>query len=167
MELQNKEIQKTIDSYFKSYMIICDDNNDQIYESLNLFRNMLMKDGKKYAADKIVRDLEFKLIDKFNLQLSNILIAAIFNSQPLFELKSRRQGGTMIQVPFPLTLKRQRFLALKHIIHFAKKRKEYRMVDKLENELLNSIKGTSPSVRKKEEIHKLAETNRAFSFIRF
>ena len=126
-----------------------------------------MKSGKKYAADKIIRELEFNLMSKFNLQLSDVLIAAIFNSQPLFELKSRRQGGTMIQVPFPLGLKRQRFLALKHIIHFAKRRKEYKMVDKLENELLNSIKGNSPSVRKKEEIHKLAETNRAFSFIRF
>jgi small subunit ribosomal protein S7 len=136
-------------------------------EIIKLFKNILMMKGKKTASEKIIRDLERSLKDNWDADVLKILTAATFNCQPLFELKSKRQGGTTIQVPFPLEYKRQRFLAIKNIVQYARKRKERTMALRLESEIILSIKGNSLSVKRKDELHKLAEVNRAFSFLRF
>jgi len=128
------------------------------------FINHLMKEGKKSTAQKIfytALDLVVKKLKKGDP--IEALEEAIKNTSPLLEVKSRRVGGAKYQVPYEVKGARREFLAMNWIINVAEKKKGESMAKKLSNEIIDAFNNTGEAVRKKEEMHKIAEANRAFA----
>ncbi len=132
------------------------------------FVNMLMEDGKKWNAESIVYgslDIVSQKLQK-NDSLE-ILTKAIDNVRPLLELKSRRVGGATYQIPVEVKGERGVSLALRWIRNAARGRKGKPMKQRLADEILEAYNGQGTAVKKREEIHKMAEANRAFSHYRW
>lgn len=128
------------------------------------FINNLMSGGKKSTAQKILYTA-LDLVAK-NLKKSNpleILEGAVQNTSPLLEVKSRRVGGANYQVPYEVKGKRREALAIRWIINAASKKKGRSMAEKLAQELTDAFNNTGDAIRKKDETHKIAESNRAFA----
>jgi small subunit ribosomal protein S7 len=141
-------------------------NPDPQYNSalVTKFINKLMKGGKKSTAQNIFYTA-LDLVAK-NLKKDNPLGAleeATENASPLLEVKSRRVGGANYQVPYEVKGKRREALAIRWIIGAAKKKKGRSMAEKLAQELIDAFNNTGDAIRKKEETHKIAESNRAFA----
>ncbi len=129
---------------------------------------MLMIDGKKWNAEKIVYgslDIAAKKVQKADAM--EILNKAIDNVRPLLVLKSRRVGGATYQIPVEVKGDRGASLALRWIRNAARGRKGKPMQQRLADEILEAYNGQGTAVKKKEEIHKMAEANRAFSHYRW
>src|SRR4030043_654200 len=127
------------------------------------FINKLMQGGKKATAQNIfytALDLVAKNLKKDNPL--EVLEEAVENASPLLEVKSRRVGGANYQVPYEVKGKRREALAIRWIIGAAKKKKGKSMAEKLSQELMGAFNNTGDAIRKKEETHKIAESNRAF-----
>ena len=141
---------------------------DQVYNSylVNLLMLRILKSGKKSVAQRIVYTAFDLLQQKTNLDALILLEKAVKNVSPVVELKSKRVGGATYQVPKEVKTLRATNLALKWIIKFARDRAGKNMPIKLAKEILDASKGIGNSVRKKEETHKMAEANKAFSFFR-
>ncbi|AKC60124.1 30S ribosomal protein S7 [Blochmannia endosymbiont of Polyrhachis (Hedomyrma) turneri] len=140
-------------------------------EVLAKFINILMVNGKKSVAETIVYTALDILVDRLNnkkLPL-DIFEQALNNVRPIVEVKSRRVGGSTYQVPVEVRLVRQNTLAMRWIISAARERKDKSksMSLKLANELFEAIEGRGSAVKKRDEIHKIAEANKAFAHYRW
>jgi len=131
------------------------------------FINYVMRRGKKSVAEKIVyRAIEI-IEEKTGQNGLDVLKKAIENVKPVLEVTSRRVGGATYQVPIEVRPERRLALAMRWIIMFAKKRPEHTMAEKLASELLLAYRNEGPSIKKKEDTHRMAEANKAFAHYRW
>ena len=137
-------------------------------KTVSRFINILMIDGKKWNAEKIIYGSMDILQQKTQkADVIEVLTKAIDNVRPLLELKSRRVGGATYQIPVEVKGDRGQQLAMRWMRNAARGRKGKPMQQRLADELLDAYNGQGTSVKKKEEIHKMAEANRAFSHYRW
>jgi len=142
---------------------------DAKYGSLILakFINFIMYAGKKTAAEKIIYTT-FKLIkDKTKEDPIKIFNDAINNIRPNLEVRSRRVGGATYQVPVEVKTKRSQTLALRWLLEATRKRKNKTMSDKLFNELMDASQRKGAAMKKREDTHRMAESNKAFAHFRW
>lgn len=142
---------------------------DPIYNSsiITMIINRILLKGKKSLAQQIFYEAMKEIKETSNQEPLEILKKAITNSTPQVEVKSRRVGGATYQVPIEVKPERGNSLALRFIIQSARKRPGKNFINKLKNEILDAYNNTGNSVKKKEEIHRMAEANKAFSTLRF
>lgn len=127
------------------------------------FINYLMWDGKKSVARKVAYDI-FDIVSKeTKLEALEVFDEAIKNTSPLLEVKSRRIGGANYQVPRQVKGDRRMTLALKWMIQAARSRKGKGMAKKLAEEIIHASKNTGAAVKKKDDMHRMAQANRAFA----
>ncbi|MCI2050077.1 MAG: 30S ribosomal protein S7 [Lachnospiraceae bacterium] len=129
--------------------------------------NTVMLDGKKSVAQKIVYGAFTQVEEKSGKPALEVFEQAMNNIMPVLEVKARRIGGATYQVPIEVRPERRQALALRWIVDYSRKRGEKNMEDKLAGELLDAFNNTGASVKKKEDMHKMADANRAFSHYRF
>ena len=129
--------------------------------------NSLMYDGKKTVAEKIVYDAIEKIKSKSKDDPLNIFNTAISNIKPALEVRSRRVGGATYQVPVEVKNKRAQALAIRWLIDSARKRKDKHMSDKIFNEIYDAYEKKGAAVKKREDVHKMAESNKAFAHFRW
>ena len=129
--------------------------------------NNIMLDGKKGIAQKIVYGAFAKMEEKAGKPAIEVFEEAMNNIMPVLEVKARRIGGATYQVPIEVRPERRQALALRWITMFSRKRSEKTMEDRLANELLDAMNNTGASVKRKEDMHKMAESNKAFAHYRF
>lgn len=130
--------------------------------ALSKFINYVMRRGKKSVARRIVYDAMEIIVEKKKDPLE-IFEAAIENVSPSMEVRSRRIGGATYQIPIPVGKSRRFSLASRWIINSAKSKKGRPMREKLAEELLNAASNTGMAVKKKEEVHRMADSNKAFA----
>ena len=131
------------------------------------FTNFIMYDGKKSVAEKIIYDALEKIKEKTKQDPIKIFNDAVNNIRPNLEVRSRRVGGATYQVPVEVKIKRSQTLALRWLLEASRKRKNKDMSDKLFNELMDASQNKGPAIRKREETHKMAESNKAFAHYRW
>ena len=131
------------------------------------FMNVLMLDGKKSVAERIVYGAFAHIEKKANKEPLEIFSTAMGNVKPMVEVKSRRVGGANYQVPVEVRPSRRSALAMRWLREAAKKRGEKSMAQRLANELLEAAEGRGGAMKKREEVHRMAEANKAFSPFRF
>ncbi len=131
------------------------------------FINNVMEHGKKAVAEKIVYSAFDIIAAKSKQDALKIFNEAIDNVKPMVEVKSRRVGGATYQVPMEVRPDRRQALAIRWIIEAAQKRSETTMTDRLANELLDAVANKGAAVKKREDTHKMAEANKAFSHYKF
>ncbi|MDR1689858.1 MAG: 30S ribosomal protein S7 [Clostridiales bacterium] len=138
---------------------------DPIYNSKIVTKliNGIMLDGKKGTAQKIVYGAFEIVAEKRNTEALSAFEDALNNIMPVVEVKARRVGGATYQVPMDIRPDRRQALALRWLINACRKRGEKTMIERLANELLDALNNAGGAVKKKEEVHKMAEANRAFS----
>ena len=140
-------------------------------ETVSKFINHVMLDGKKAVAERIVYSAFSKFSDvqsKLNLKsVVEVFEKALNNVAPMVEVKSRRVGGATYQVPIEVSVRRQRTLAMRWIIDISRKRKERTMGNRVAAEVLDSVYGRGGAVKKRQDMHKMAEANRAFAHFRW
>ena len=129
--------------------------------------NSIMYDGKKTIAEKIVYDALNKLQSKAKEEPIKIFDAAINNIKPTIEVRSRRVGGATYQVPVEVKQKRSKALAIRWLVNASKKRKDKNMSDKICFELYDAYQGKGSAIKKKEDMHRMAESNKAFAHFRW
>ena len=129
--------------------------------------NSIMFDGKKMTAEKIVYDAIEKIKTKSKDEPLTVFNDAINNVRPTVEVRSRRVGGATYQVPVEVKSKRSQALALRWIIDASRKRKDKKMSDKLFNEIYDAYQNKGSAIKKKEDMHKMAESNKAFAHFRW
>ena len=129
--------------------------------------NSLMYDGKKTIAEKIVYDAIDKIKSKSKDEPITIFNEAINNIRPTVEVRSRRVGGATYQVPVEVKAKRSQALALRWLIDASRKRKDKNMSDKIFNEIYDAYQNRGAAIKKKEDTHKMAESNKAFAHFRW
>ena len=131
------------------------------------FINQIMLDGKRGVAQNVCYDAFEMVKEKTGKDALEVFNAALANVAPSLEVKARRVGGATYQVPIEVRPDRRQALALRWITMFSRKRGEKKMEDKLAGELLDAYNNTGASVKRKEDMHKMADANRAFSHYRF
>ena len=131
------------------------------------FMNNLMYDGKKSVAESIVYGALDKIQTKAKQDPLQVFHDALNNVAPAIEVRSRRVGGATYQVPVEVRMERRQALAIRWIITAARDRNENTMVDRLSGELLDAANNRGTAVKKREDTHKMAEANRAFSHYRW
>ncbi len=136
-------------------------------EMLTKFMNMIMVDGKKSVAEKIVYGALDTIEGKGHEESLGVLSKALENVQPKVEVKSRRVGGATYQVPVEVRPARRLALAMRWLIDSARKRNEKDMASKLAGELLDASEGKGAAAKKREDTHRMAEANKAFSHYRW
>lgn len=136
-------------------------------EMLSKFMNMIMVDGKKSVAEKIVYGALDVIEGKGHEESLEVLAKALENVQPRVEVKSRRVGGATYQVPVEVRPSRRMALSMRWLIEAARKRNERTMSAKLAGELLDAFEGRGTAAKKREDTHKMAEANKAFSHYRW
>jgi len=129
--------------------------------------NNIMYDGKKGIAAKIVYEAIEKIKTKTKEEPINIFNEAINNIRPTVEVKSRRVGGATYQVPVEVKSKRAQALAIRWLVDASRKRKDKNMSDKIFNELYDAYERKGSAVKKREDVHKMAESNKAFAHFRW
>ena len=129
--------------------------------------NSIMHDGKKITAEKIVYEAIEKIKTKSKDEPITVFNDAINNVRPTVEVRSRRIGGATYQVPVEVKSKRSQALALRWLIDASRKRKDKKMSDKLFNEIYDAYQNKGSAIKKKEDTHKMAESNKAFAHFRW
>ena len=129
--------------------------------------NNIMLDGKKGVAQKIVYGAFERIADKSEKPAIEVFEEAMNNIMPALEVKARRIGGATYQVPIDVRPDRRQALALRWITLYSRKRSEKTMEERLAKELMDAANNTGASVKKKEDMHKMAEANKAFAHYRF
>ena len=129
--------------------------------------NNVMLDGKRGVAQKIVYGAFAKVEEKAGKPAIDVFEEAMNNVMPVLEVKARRIGGATYQVPIEVRPDRRQALGLRWLVMFSRKRGEKTMEDRLANEILDAAANTGAAVKKKEEVHKMAEANKAFAHYRF
>ena len=142
---------------------------DPIYNSkvITKFVNTVMQDGKKSTAEKIMYGAIANLDARGEASGIELFERAIENVKPLLEVRSRRVGGATYQVPVEVRAVRRQTLALRWLVEYARKRNERTMVERLANELFEAANERGSSFKKKEDMHKMAEANKAFAHYRW
>ena len=142
---------------------------DPVYNSKVVTKliNNVMLDGKKGTAQKIVYGAFEQISAKSGKEAMEVFETAMNNLMPLLEVKARRIGGATYQVPVDVRPERRQALALRWLTMFSRKRSEKTMVDRLANEILDASNNTGNAVKRKEDMHKMAEANKAFSHYRW
>ena len=129
--------------------------------------NSIMYDGKKISAEKIVYEALEKIRTKSKDEPISVFNDAINNIRPTVEVRSRRVGGATYQVPVEVKTKRSQTLALRWLLEATRKRKNKTMSDKLFNELMDASQKKGSAIKKREDTHKMAESNKAFAHYRW
>ena len=142
---------------------------DPIYnsEAVAKFVNIVMHDGKRAVAERIMYDALRRASRQAKREPMEIFDAAMRNATPLLEVKPRRVGGATYQVPIEIRPERRLALARRWLVRFARARGGKTMSEKLAFELLDASNNTGGAVKRKEETHRMAESNKAFSHFRF
>ena len=135
--------------------------------TLAKFINFVMYDGKKTTSEKIIYDALDKIKDKTKGDPIKVFDEAINKIRPNLEVRSRRVGGATYQVPQEVKSKRSQTLALRWLLDATRKRKNKSMSDKLFNEILDASQNKGSAIKKKEDTHKMAESNKAFAHYRW
>ncbi|MDA9597823.1 30S ribosomal protein S7 [Candidatus Pelagibacter sp.] len=129
--------------------------------------NSIMYDGKKGVASKIVYEAIDKIKSKTKEEPITVFNEAINNIRPTVEVRSRRVGGATYQVPVEVKSNRAQALALRWLVDASRKRKDKHMSDKMFNEIFDAYEKKGLAVKKKEDVHKMAESNKAFAHFRW
>ena len=129
--------------------------------------NNVMLDGKKGTAQKIVYTALDKVAETTGEESIEVFYKALNNVMPVLEVKARRIGGATYQVPMEVRPERRQTLGLRWLVGFARKRGERTMADRLAKEILDASNGLGGSVKRKEEMHRTAEANKAFAHYRW
>jgi len=142
---------------------------DPVYNSVLVqqFINSVMLDGKKSTSERIVYGALNTIGQKEGVDPVQVLQKAVENVKPLLEVRSRRVGGATYQVPVEVKTRRGRTLAVRWIVTFARHRRERTMADRLAGEVLDASNRAGAAVKKKEDLHKMAEANKAFAHYRW
>ena len=142
---------------------------DPIYNSVVVtkFINGIMWKGKKTIAEKIFYGAMKQVADKTGEEPLKVFKKALENVAPTLEVKSRRIGGATYQVPLEVTRDRKNTLAIRWLVGYARGRGEKTMQDRLVGELIDAMNNRGGSVKKKDEVHRMAEANKAFAHYRF
>ena len=142
---------------------------DPIYNSKIVTKliNNIMLDGKKTVAQKIVYDAFDIVKEKENKDALEIFETALNNIMPVLEVKARRVGGATYQVPIEIRQERRQTLGLRWLVNYARNRHEKTMAEKLANEIIDAVNMTGGAFKKKEEMHRMAEANKAFAHYKF
>jgi small subunit ribosomal protein S7 len=136
-------------------------------QTLTKFINCMMLDGKKGVAEKICYDALEKAQGRAGVEAIQVFQQALDNVRPNIEVRSRRVGGATYQVPVEVRYERAQALAIRWLISTARGRSEKTMTDRLCNELLDAMNNRGTAVKKREDTHRMAEANRAFSHYRW
>ena len=131
------------------------------------FTNVIMRDGKKSLAERIVYGAFDVIESKTRSDPLAMFRRALDNIRPRVEVKSRRVGGATYQVPIEVRASRSTTLALRWIVAYSRQRREKTMTERLMNELLDASNGLGASVKRREDTHKMAESNKAFAHYRW
>ncbi|MGL2652756.1 30S ribosomal protein S7 [Helicobacter pylori] len=131
------------------------------------FVNKMMFDGKKSVAEKIIYKAFNKIEEKSGEKGIEVFEKALERVRPLVEVRSRRVGGATYQVPVEVRASRQQSLSIRWILEATRKRNERMMVDRLANELMDAANDKGAAFKKKEDVHKMAEANKAFAHYRW
>ena len=142
---------------------------DPIYNSKLVTRliNKIMLDGKRGTAQTILYNAFNKIEAKTGKPAMEVFEVAIGNIMPALELKTRRVGAANVQVPVEVSAERRVTLGLRWLVNYARLRNEKSMEDKLAAEIIDAANGTGASVKKREDIHKMAEANKAYAHYRW
>ncbi len=142
---------------------------DPLYNSKVITKliNQVMLDGKKGTAQSIVYDAFEIIKEKMGKEPMEIFEQVLENVKPVLEVKARRVGGSTYQVPIEIRPDRRQTLAIRWLVDYARKRSEKTMKEKLAGELMDAHSNAGASVKKKEEMHRMAEANRAFAHYRW
>jgi small subunit ribosomal protein S7 len=142
---------------------------DPKYGSVDLskFMNVVMESGKKAVAERIIYGALEQIESKAGKDPLEVFIVAMNNVKPMVEVKSRRVGGANYQVPVEVRPVRRVALAMRWLKESARKRGEKSMAQRLANELLEASEGRGGAMKKRDEVHRMAEANKAFSHFRF
>ena len=142
---------------------------DPVYNSVLVTKliNGVMQDGKKGVAQKVVYDA-FEIIQtKLGKSPLEVFTEALTNIMPSLEVKARRVGGATYQVPIEVRPERRQTLGLRWLVGYARKRSEKTMKERLANEIMDAINNNGAAVKKREDTHKMAESNKAFAHYRW
>ena len=131
------------------------------------FVNYVMRDGKKSVAQGIVYDAFTRIEERTGESGLEVFRKALQNVAPLVEVRSRRVGGATYQVPMEVRSDRRTALAFRWIIQYARARHDHTMAARLANELMAASKGEGGAIKKKDDTHRMAESNKAFAHFRF
>ena len=134
---------------------------------ISKFINSIMYDGKRSTAERILYTALDKIKETKKEDPLKVFNTAISNVRPNIEVRSRRVGGATYQVPVEVKAKRSQALALRWIIDASRKRKDKKMSDKLFNEIFDAYQNRGSAIKKKEDTHKMAESNKAFAHFRW
>ncbi|MGB9857787.1 MAG: 30S ribosomal protein S7 [Dictyoglomaceae bacterium] len=142
---------------------------DPVYNSVLIQKliNKVMLDGKKSIAEKIVYGAMEIIKEKTKQDPVEVIEKAVQNVTPLLEVRPRRVGGATYQVPIEVSPRRGLSLALRWIVRSARERKGMSMKEKLANEILDALNNTGGAIKKRDEMHRMAEANRAFAHYRW
>lgn len=135
--------------------------------SITNFVNVMMSDGKKNVAERILYDALTKIGETTGNDPVEVFKEALEAVRPSVEVRSRRVGGSTYQVPMEVRPARQMALAMRWMVSAARNRNEYTMVERLTNELMDASNSRGNAVRKKEDMHRMAEANKAFAHYRW
>ena len=142
---------------------------DPVYNSTLVakFINCMMWNGKKSTAEKIFYGAMDRIRERTGDDPLPVFKKAVENAKPVVEVKSRRVGGANYQVPMEVRPNRRQSLALRWLIGNARSRSEHRMADRLGTELLEAAQGRGTTIKKKDDVHRMAEANKAFAHFRW
>lgn len=142
---------------------------DPVYDSVLVTQlvNKVLTRGKRTLAERIVYDALDIVSKKSRRSPVEILETAVENVRPALEVRSRRVGGATYQVPMDVRPRRQLTLTIRWLVNYSRDRREHTMAERLANELLDAANGEGASVRRREELHRMAESNKAFAHYRW
>jgi small subunit ribosomal protein S7 len=142
---------------------------DPIYRSVLVTQiaNKVLLDGKRSTAEKIIYDALEIIQQKTDAEPISTLKRAIENIKPQLEVRSRRVGGATYQVPVEVRPRRANTLAIRWVVGYSRQRREKTMAERLANELLDASNGVGASVKRREDLHKMADSNKAFAHYRW
>ena len=142
---------------------------DPMYNSVLVTKliNGVMVDGKKGVSQKVVYDAFEIIQNKTGRNGLEVFTEALNNIMPALEVKARRVGGATYQVPIEVRPERRQTLGLRWLVGYARKRSEKTMKERLANEIMDAVNNTGASVKKREDTHKMAESNKAFAHFRW
>ncbi len=142
---------------------------DPIYNSKVVTKviNQVMLDGKRSIAQKVVYSAMETAGKKLNAEPLDVFTKALENIKPVLEVKARRVGGSTYQVPMEIRAERRQTLAIRWLVLYARARSERTMANKLAGELVDAYNSTGGAFKKKEDVHRMAEANKAFASYRW
>ena len=142
---------------------------DPMYNSVVVTKliNLIMHGGKRGTSQRIVYDAFSMIAEKTGKDAVEVFEEAMSNIMPVLEVKARRVGGSTYQVPIEVRPERRQALGIRWLVDFSRKRGERTMKDRLANELMAAAKGEGGAVKRREDVHRMAEANKAFAHYRW